>query len=143
MAPRKDPLRNFRFNVEIGGITEAGFSEVTGFNSSTDVIEYRIGNDPAHTRKLTGLTKAGDITLKWGLTDDKTLFNWRQDVIDGKDARKTVYIIALDDTGSEKARWQCDQAWPSKLDPGAFNAKGNDVFINSLTITCEEVKRTK
>ena len=46
-------------------------------------------------------------------------------------------------TGDEKARWQCDNAWPSKLDPTDLNAKGNDVAINTLTISCEEVKRTK
>ena len=138
-----DPLRNFRFRVEIDGITDAGFSEATGFDSTTDVIEYREGSDPAHARKLPGLNKFGDVTLKWGLTDDTRLFDWRQEIIDGKITRKTVYIIALDETGTEKARWQCDRAWPSKLDPVDFNAKGNDVAINTLTISCEEVKRTK
>jgi phage tail-like protein len=62
--------------------------------------------------------------------------------VDGKIERKTVYIIAYDEDGSEKARWQCDNAWPSKMDAPDFNAKGNDVAINTLTITCEEVKRT-
>ena len=138
-----DPLRNFRFRVEIDGIANTGFSEATGFDSTTDVIEYREGTDPTHVRKLPGLTKFGDITLKWGLSDDKQLFDWRQDIIDGKIDRKTLYIIALDEAGDEKARWQCDNAWPSKLDPADFNAKGNDVAINTLTISCQEVKRTR
>jgi phage tail-like protein len=138
-----DPLRNFRFRVEIDGITDAGFTEVTGFDSTSDVIEYREGNDPPHVRKLPGLTKTGDITLKWGLTDDMRLFDWRQEIIDGLITRKTVYIIVLDETGDEQARWQCDNAWPSKLDPTDLNAKGNDVAINTLTISCEEVRRTR
>jgi phage tail-like protein len=138
-----DPIRNFRFNVEIDGITNAGFSEASGFDSTTDSIEYREGKDPPHVRKLPGLTKFGDITLKWGLTDDMRLFDWRQEIIDGKITRKTVYIVALDEQGTEKARWQCDNAWPSKLDPPDFTAKGNDVAINALTISCQEVKRTK
>ena len=138
-----DPIRNFRFRVELDGITDAGFTEASGFDSTTDVIEYREGNDPAHVRKLPGLTKFGDITLKYGLTEDTRLFDWRQEIIDGDITRKTVYVIALDEQGNEKARWQCDNAWPSKLDPADFNAKGNDVAINTLTITCEEVKRTK
>jgi phage tail-like protein len=138
-----DPLRNFRFKVEIEGIIDAGFTEVTGFDSNTDVIEYREGNEPTHVRKLPGLTKTGDITLKWGLTDDMRLFNWRQDIINGKITRKTVSIVIFNETGDEKARWQCDNAWPSKLDPTDLNAKGNDVAINTLTISCEEVKRTK
>lgn len=138
-----DPIRNFRFRVELDGITDAGFTEASGFDSTTDVIEYREGKDAAHVRKLPGLTKFGDITLKYGLTEDTRLFDWRQEIIDGDITRKTVYVIALDEQGNEKARWQCDNAWPSKLDPADFNAKGNDVAINTLTITCEEVKRTK
>jgi phage tail-like protein len=138
-----DPIRNFRFLVEIDGVSDAGFSEATGFDSTSDVIEYREGKDPAHVRKIPGLTKFGNITLKWGLTDDMRLFDWRQEIVDGKVTRKTVYIIALDETGSEKARWQCDNAWPSKIDPPDFNAKGNDIAINTLEIACEEVKRTK
>jgi phage tail-like protein len=138
-----DPLRNFRFQVEIDGISNAGFSEVSGFDSTSDVIEYREGHDPSHVRKLPGLTKVGDVTLKWGLTDDTRLFAWRQEIVDGTVTRKTVYIIALDETGTERARWQCDNAWPSKLDTPDFNAKGNDVAISTLTISCEEVKRTK
>jgi len=139
----RDPIRNFRFNIEIDGITDAGFSEASGFDSTSDVIEYREDKDPPHVRKIPGLTKFGDITLKWGLTDDKRLFDWRQDIIDGKVTRKTVYIIAFDEAGDEKVRWQCDNAWPSKLDPADFTAKGNDLAINTLTISCEEVKRTK
>jgi phage tail-like protein len=138
-----DPLRNFRFHVEIDGITDAGFTEASGFDSTSDVIEYREGKDPAHVRKLPGLTKAGDITLKWGLSGDVRLFDWRQEIIEGKVQPKTVYIIAMDETGAEKARWQCFNAWPSKMDPPDFNAKGNDVAINALTLTCEEVKRVK
>jgi phage tail-like protein len=138
-----DPIRNFRFRVEMDGITDAGFTEASGFDSTTDVIEYREGKDPAHVRKLPGLTKYGDITLKYGLTEDTRLFDWRQQIIDGDISRRTVYVIALDEQGNERARWQCDNAWPSKLDPADFNAKGNDVAINTLTLTCEEVKRTK
>ncbi len=138
-----DPIRNFRFRVEMDGITDAGFTEASGFDSTTDVIEYREGKDPAHVRKLPGLTKYGDITLKYGLTEDTRLFDWRQQIIDGDISRRTVYVIALDEQGTERARWQCDNAWPSKLDPADFNAKGNDVAINTLTLTCEEVKRTK
>jgi phage tail-like protein len=143
MADRNmDPLRNFRFKVEIDGIVQAGFSEATGFDSTSDVIEYREGTDPTHPRKLPGLTKYSDITLKWGQTDARELYNWRQQVIDGgiASARKTVYIVVLDETGAEKLRFRCDNAWPSKLDPPDFNAKGNDVAVSALTLTCEEVK---
>src|SRR5262245_9826714 len=138
-----DPLRNFRFRVEIEGITRAGFTEVTGFDSTTDVIEYREGTDAPHPRKLPGMGKFGDITLKWGLGDDKELFDWRQEILDGKITRKTVHIVVLDESGAEKARWRCLNAWASKLDPVDLNAKGAEVAINTLTLTIEEVQRVK
>ncbi len=137
-----DPFRNFRFKLEIDGVIQAGFTECTGFDTSTDVIEYREGSDAPHVRKLPGLNKAGDIVLKWGVTDSLELFNWRQQVIDGQlvQARRRVSIIILDETGSERMRWRCENAWPSKCDPPDLNAKGNDVAISTLTLSCEEVQ---
>ena len=73
--PRNDPLRNFRFRLEIDGITPAGFSEASGFDVSIDAIDYREGNEPTHVRKLPGLTKYGNVTLKWGITDSMHLEN--------------------------------------------------------------------
>ena len=138
------PLRNFRFAVEIEGVIQAGgFSEASGFSSESDVIEYREGNHPPHVRKLPGLNKAGDITLKRGLSDDTALFAWRQEIVDGKYNRHNVSIIAHDEEGNEQARWECLDAWPSKLEPPTFDAKGTDVAISTLTIACQEVKRTK
>ena len=66
---RNDPLRNFRFRLEIDSITQAGFSEVAIGETTTEPIDYREGTDPTHVRKLSGLTKYGNITLKWGVTD--------------------------------------------------------------------------
>ena len=42
---RNDPLRNFRFRLEIDGITQAGFSEVTIGETTTEAIDYREGTD--------------------------------------------------------------------------------------------------
>ena len=38
---RVDPYGNFNFLVEIDGITRAAFHEVSGFDSTIDVIEHR------------------------------------------------------------------------------------------------------
>jgi phage tail-like protein len=135
----RDPYRNFLFKVEIDGITQGGFSEVTGFDSTTDVIEYREGDEVTTPRKGPGLTKYGDITLKWGLTDSRELWDWRQRVIDGKIERKNVSILVLDDEGNEKVRWQCIRAWPNKMDPLDFNAKGNDRGIMTMTLVHEGI----
>lgn len=138
---RNDPYRNFRFRLDINGITQAGFSEATGFHSTVDVIEYREGNDPVHVRKLPGLTKYGNITLKWGITDSTDLYKWYEDITKGTIKRTMVTIVLLDETGKDKARWTFKEAWPSKYDAPNFNAKGNDTAIETLEIVFEEMIR--
>jgi len=138
---RKDPFRNFRFRLEIKGITQAGFSECSGFGSNIEVIEYREGGEAATVRKLPGKVSYPDITLKWGLTDSRELYDWHLSAVNGEIDRRDGSVVLLDDIGEEAARWNFFSAWPSKYDGPDFNAKGNDVAIDSLTVSCERVER--
>jgi len=140
---RRDPLRNLRFRLEIDGIQQAGFSEVSGFDSSTDAVDYREGNEPTHVRKLPGLTKYGNLTLKWGATDSLELSTWRQQIVDGEIVRKNVAIVVIDEAGNDKARFEILDAWPTKYDPIKLNAKGNEVAIETLELVNEGVKRVQ
>ena len=138
--PPIDPLRNFRFRLEIDGITQAGFSEVMIGESTIDAIDYREGTDPPHVRKLSGLTKFAEITLKWGVTTGAgslDLFNWHADISAGliQQNRKTVSIIVQREDAADAARFVVSEAWPSKYDPSDLNAKGNEVFIETLVLT--------
>jgi len=143
--PRQDPYRQFRFRVEIDGITQAGFNECSFADTTTEVADYREGDEPPVSRKLSGLTKYGNITLKWGITDSMDLYNWRQQVMDtgAEGARKNVSIILIDEAGADKARWDIVRAWPTKYDPPDFSAKGNEVAIETLEIVHEGFKRVK
>jgi phage tail-like protein len=142
---RKDPLRNFRFRVEIDGITQAGFSEVTVADTTTDVVDYREGNEAAHFRKLSGLTKFANVTLKWGVTDSMELYNWHNDIVQkgtsGDNVRKKVTIVVMDEAGNDKARFVVTDAWPVKYTPGALTGKGNDVMIETLEFANEGIER--
>lgn len=140
---RQDPYRQFRFRVEIDGISQAGFNEVSFADTTTDPVEYREGNEPPVSRKLSGLTKYGNITLKWGITDSMDLYNWRQEVIDSgaEGARKNMSITLVDEAGADKARWDIVEAWPTKYDPPDFSAKGNEVAIETMEIVNEGFKR--
>jgi phage tail-like protein len=138
---RVDPYKNFRFFVEIHGIVQAGFSDCSGFGSNVEVVEYREGGDPAHVRKLPGKTSYPDITLKWGVTTSHELYDWHKTAIVGSIDYKDGSIILLDDMGQEAVRWNFYHAWPSKWVGPDFNAKGNDVAIDTLTISCERLER--
>jgi phage tail-like protein len=142
---RRDPYVNSRFKLQLGNIQQASFSECTGFDATTDPIEYRNGDDPGTLRKQPRLTKYGNVTLKWGLTDSKIIWEWRKKVIDGKteEARINGSIIILDEEGNEKVQWDFINGWPSKYDPADLNAKGNDIAIETLEITHEGLIRAK
>jgi phage tail-like protein len=145
MSLRKDPWRSSRFKLEIDGIVQAQFSEVTVPDSSTDVIEYREGDFPTHTRKIPGLTKYSNVILKRGTTDTKALHDWYQLIVDGKvqQARRNMSIILNDELGGEAARWNFVEAWPTKYDPSDLNAKGNDIAIETLEVAHEGMVRVK
>jgi len=143
---RNDPLRNFRYRLEIDSITQAGFSEVMIAETTIDAVDYREGTDPPHVRKLSGLTKYRNITLKWGLTVGGAaldLFKWHADVSAGqvKDKRKKVVIVLQDEAGEDAARYVISEAWPIKYDPSDLNAKGNEVMIELLELANEGIER--
>lgn len=142
---RTDPLRNMRFRLEIDGIQQAGFSEISIGETTTDAVDYREGNEPTHVRKLPGLAKYGNITLKWGVTDSIELYNWHKQILAGqiKQNRKQVAIVVVDEAGDDKARFVVSEAWPAKYDPSDLNAKGNEVFIEVLELVNEGIERVQ
>jgi len=138
---RVDPYKNFRFLVDIDNVLQAGFTDCSGFGSNVEVIEYREGGEAAMVRKLPGKVSFPDITLKWGITDSHELYDWHRTAVNGKVERKNGSIILQDDLGQEKMRWNFFGAWPSKWDGADFSGKGNDVAVDTLTLSCERLER--
>ena len=142
---RQDPLRKFRFRLEIDGIEQAAFSEVTIGDLASDPIDYREGDEIPTVRKLSGLTKYANVTLKWGITDSVELAEWHQQIVGGAtqlaDIRKTVVIRLQDEAGADKAAFEITRAWPCKYDPSDLNATGNEVAIDSLELCNEGIRR--
>ena len=145
MAERQDPLRNFRYRLEIDGIDQAGFAEVAIGDASTEPIEYREGDEITTVRKLNGLNKYANITLKWGITDSMDLADWHQLVVDDatplNDARRNVVIRIQNEAGEDKAAFEITKAWPCKYDPSDLNGKGNEVAIDTLELCNEGIRR--
>jgi len=141
VGARVDPYRNFNFLVEIDGITQAGFSDVTGFDITVEPIEYREGGQVTSARKIPGMAKYGNITLKRGITDSAELYERLRQVATGVIERRNGSIILLDLEGQEKLRWNFFEAWPTKWDGPDFSAKGNEVAIETLELVVERVER--
>ncbi len=138
MAGRIDPYAAFNFRVEIDGVTAAGFSECHGLEASVEVIEYREGNDRINTvRKLPGLVRYPPIVLRRGLTQDKSLWQWFQSVVNGEVQRSAGSIVLMNAAHQEVMRWNFMGGWPSKWEGPALNAKNNEIAIETLEIQHE------
>lgn len=135
------PYGKFRYKVEIDGLEAGGFSEVSGFDASIDVIEYREGDMVQTPMKTPGLKKYGNITLKQGLATSKVLYDWIIAGVNGAVDRKTITITLLDDEESPAASWQVINAWPMKYTAPDFNATSSEVAIETLEIAHEGMTR--
>ena len=135
------PYGKFRYRVEIDGLDAGGFSEVTGFDASIDVMEYREGDMVQTPYKIPGLKKYGNITLKKGLTDSMVMYEWLITGVDGPVDRKTITITSLDESEQPVASWQVINAWPIRYTAPDFNATSSEVAIETVEIAHEGMTR--
>lgn len=102
-----------------------------------NVIEYRNGSEDIRVRKLPGLKKFKNIKLKRGITGDLTFWNWIVTAMNGLVQRADMTITLLDENRNPVMQWHFTLAWPCKWEGTTFNAKGNEVAIETLEI-CHE-----
>ncbi len=136
------PLPKFHFKVDYFGF-ELGFTEITGMDAETEVIEYREGNVPLyHKTKQPGLTKYTDITLKRGIFkgDNLNFEHWKKTFFfqeKKKDFRGDCIISMLDENHEPVIVWTIRQAWPSKIQSTDLKADGNEVAIETMVLVHE------
>jgi phage tail-like protein len=140
---RVDPYSSYNFLVEIDGVTQAGFSEVSGFDATVAVHEYREGSDPTTVRKLPGMVSYANIALRWGLTQDSQLYDWLRQAADGQFTRKNGSIVVLDTTGQEVVRWNFRNAWPTRWSGPDLSAAAQGVAIQTLELVHKGVERAR
>jgi len=134
------PLPNFHFSVEWGG-TRIGFTEISGLNIETDVIEYREGSSPEfHAMKMPGLQKYTNIVLKRGIVKgDNDFFVWISTIKLNQVDRRDVTISLLDEDHAPAVVWKVKQAWPVKYTGPVLKAHGHEVAIESLELAHEGI----
>jgi phage tail-like protein len=140
---RNDPYSAFNFQVVINGVSDDGqavrgsFTEVSGLEVEIAPIEYRNGSEDITVRKIPGLKKFTNITLKRGVVGDLALWNWIKSVLEGRVQRADGSIMLLDENRQEVMRWNFRRAWPCKWSGPSLNAKTNEIAIETLEI-CHE-----
>ena len=143
----KDPLVSAWFGLEFQNKIEGSFRECTGMGSETQVVEHKATDAKGQyvMKKLPGRMKWNDIVLKQGVTDSMAMWKWRELCELGKidEARKNGSLVMFDVKGTEIARWDFVNAWPSKITGPQANATQSSIAIEELTIVHEGVKRVK
>jgi len=130
---RPDPYRNFRFRIEIGQIQYGGFQSVSGLERRSEIEPYREGGINDHERQLVVKTTYPPLTLKRGLFDTD-LWDWHQEVINGRVQRQEVAIVLRDDKNEDVWRWLCADAFPSKWTGAELDAEAGAVATETVEI---------
>jgi phage tail-like protein len=148
MSDRTTPYGAFNFLVNLNGpVGEeqplGGFSDVSGLNTEITVAEYRNGNDKEnHVRKVPGMHKVGDITLKRGLVNSKDIWDWISATrTTGYAAKRAVVITLRDEAGTPVQKWKLGNAMPMKYTGPTLAAKGGgDVAMEELVLSSESIE---
>jgi phage tail-like protein len=148
MAVLRDlPYGQFNFLVDLGTGNsdgpEAGFQECSPIGMEVTVAEYRNGNDKQNSvRKITGLNKALDVTLKRGVIGSLDLYQWLNQIRNGdQQATRTVRIqLQNEDHSAVVLTWVLLRARIIKHVSGPLNAKGTDVAMEELTLAYERLE---
>lgn len=134
----KYPLPKFHFSIDWGG-TSIGFSEASGLDVETEVIEYRDGASPEyHSIKMPGRQKFSNITLKRGtFKADNEFFDWWNTKALNTVERRDLTISLLNENHEPVVVWKVKAAWPVKVQSTDLKADGNEVAIETLELAHE------
>jgi phage tail-like protein len=145
MAELTYPIPALHFLVSWGDSNNTvSFSEVSGLTLESEPIEYRDGADIALTvRKLPGLKKFGNVTLKRGImTAQNGFWDWWNTIQSGTAERRTVTISLLNEEHKPVMTWEIQRAWPVKVEGPSLNATGNEIAVETLEFAHEGMKIT-
>jgi len=137
----------FNFLVDLGdGVVDgpqAGFQEVSGIGMEVTVAEYRNGNEKENSvRKITGLNKSTDVTMKRGVIGSLNLYQWLNQIRNGdQNALRTITVqLQNEDHTAVVQTWRLLRARIIKHTSGPMNAKGTDVAMEELVIAYERLE---
>jgi phage tail-like protein len=130
---RQDPLRGFRFLLEIDEITSGGFTRVKGISREVKHESYREGGVNEYEHKLVTQVSYPVLVLERGLVLDD-LWKWALAAADGDVKRKTIRIRLQNEAGEKTWAWQIEHAIPVKWTASDLDAQATQVVMESLEL---------
>lgn len=142
LAQRADPYRAYNFTLEIDAKNEGYFTQCKGLGVRVAPIRYREGGDGRTVHALAGPVEYGEITLRYGLTDSRVLWDWLMSAVNGLPQRKNISLVMQGPDGAgERMRWNLADAWACEWRGAPLDALGQEIAIETLTIVCERIER--
>lgn len=129
------PIPKFHFQADWGGV-RIGFTEISGLDVETEVIEYRDGASPEYSKmKISGMQKFPNVTMKRAVfASDNEYFKWWNTVALNTVERRSVTISLLNEKHEPVVVWKVKNAWPAKISSTDLKADGNEIAIESIEL---------
>lgn len=138
---RQDPFLAFRFEIKLDDLAVGGFSECSGIQLETEVLDHAEGGLNTHLHKFPTRTKQSNIVLKRGIVD-KVLWNWYYDLTQGKVKFRNGTILVRDPSGSDVVlEWQFRRAFPAKWQGPELNATQDNIAVETLELCHQGLER--
>ena len=138
----EDPFRAYNFALLIDGEEAGRFTEASGLGIKVDSIEYREGGVDSPLGRLPGQTRYNPLTLRYGVSRSRTLWDWFSATISGEVQRRDVALVLSDNDGTTEAfRWTLHDAWIADWRAAQLDASENEIAIESMTIVYESLER--
>jgi len=136
---RSDPFAGFSFILEVQGM-RAGFAEVDGLTSDTNIIEYRDGTADITVGRIPRIQKHVNITLKRGVISNKGLWEWRKKVLEAGIQRLNGTITLLDESRKPAIVWKFFEGWPCKWIGPPINDQESGIAIEEMVVAVETLE---
>lgn len=133
------PLPKFHFQVEWGG-TKLSFTEVTGMDMETEIIEYRHSDSKNFSKiKMPGMKKFSNITLKRGVFQgDYNFYDWVESISNERVGnRRDVVVSMMNEKHEPVAVWKAVNCFPVKISASELKSDANEVAIETLEVAHE------
>lgn len=140
MARPDDPLRGFRFLLEVNGVAHGGFMRVKSLAREIKTESRREGGVNDYEHKLFTQVSYGSLVLERGLGLDD-FWKWAQDAANGQVERRKLSIRLQDEAGSDRWTWHVDAAYPVKWSMSDFDAANSAVAIESVEFAHHGIRK--
>lgn len=132
-----------RFYVEMESTLTASFTECSGLGVKVKKDNYFEGGVNKEQRVLLGQAEYTDVTLKRGITDSLTFWDWLQTVLTERPERRNINIIVFNQAGETMQCWTLIGAVPVGWKAPSLQADGSTLAVEELTLAYESLKITK